>query len=209
VEVTPRGTDPARFRPDLDDRREVRRELGISEDELVVGFMARAEPYKGLRILIDALAEIRRRGRTVPLVMAITPEATWARRHARRREVADRMVWPGWEVDVARQLRAADLFALPSAYETYCQAAHEAAATGLPVVAPRVSGIRELVGDDEAGVLVDRNADSVADAIVRLEDPSLRAALGAAGRQRCEDQTIDGFAEATMDLYERLLARPS
>jgi glycosyltransferase involved in cell wall biosynthesis len=206
VELTPRGTDPSLFRPDPGDRRQVRTELGIGEDELVAAFIARDEPFKGLPLLIDALAEIRSRGRRVPLVVVISPETAWARRQAISRGVAGRLLRPGWPADVPRYLRAADLFVLPTGYETYSQAAHEAAATGLPVVGTRVSGIRELIGDDEAGVLVERSAGSVADAIVRLEDPSLRARLGAEGRRRCEAETIDGFVKSTLGLYERLLA---
>jgi glycosyltransferase involved in cell wall biosynthesis len=207
VEVTPRGTDIERFRPGSSDRRAVRAELGIPEDEVVVAFMARAERYKGLPLLIEALAEIRESGRQPPLVLAITPRASWARRQARELSVEDRVLWPGWEVDVPRYLRCADLFALPTRYETYCQAAHEAAATGLPVVGTRVYGMRELIGDDEAGLLVERSAGSIADAIIRLEDPALRARLGAEGRRRCEAETTDGFVESTLELYERLLAR--
>jgi glycosyltransferase involved in cell wall biosynthesis len=206
VEVTPRGTDPSEFRPDPADRRRMRAELGIPEDEWVVAFMARAERYKGLPLLIDALAEVRSRGRRVPLLLAITPEARWARRRAGRRGVADRVMWMGWGVDAPRCLRAADLFASPTGHETYGQAAHEAAATALPVVGTRVCGVRELIGHDEAGLLVERSAGSIADAIIRLEDPSLRARLGAEGRRRCEAETIDGFVEATLGLYERLLA---
>ncbi len=209
VGVTPRGTDPLRFRPDRADRRRVRAALGIAEDDVVVAFMARAEPYKGLPLVIDALAELRQRGRPAPLLLAITPDAPWARWRAEQRGVADRVIWPGWEVEVAEYLRAADLFALPSAYETYCQAAHEAAATGLPVIGTAVSGIRELIGNDEAGLLVERSAPAVAEAILRLQDPTIRARLGAEGRRRCERETIDGFVEATLELYERLLVARS
>jgi len=209
VAVTPRGTDPLRFRPDVGERNRHRMRLGLRKGELVVAFMARAEPYKGLPLLIEALAELRARGRRPPRLLAITPESPWARRRAERLGVADRVVWPGWEVNVAAHLRAADVFALPSAYETYCQAAHEAAATGLPVIGTAVSGMRELIGEDEAGIVVARNARAVADAIIRLEDSALRTRLGAEGRRRCERETIDGFTEATLGLYERLLASRS
>ena len=67
--------------------------------------------------------------------------------------VADRVRFLGYRVDVERVYQAADIFVLPTAYETFCRAAHEAAACGLPVVAPPVPGIRELIGEDEAGIL--------------------------------------------------------
>ncbi len=62
----------------------------------------------------------------------------------------------------------------------------EAMLTGLPVVASRVRGVREQVLDGATGILVPpRTAGPLADALARLAgDPGLRAAMGAAGRER-------------------------
>ena len=92
---------------------------------------------------------------------------------------------------VAAALRDADVLAAPSVptrggkREGIPVVLMEAMATGLPVVASRLSGIPELVTDGVDGLLVPPGDDAaLADALARLAaDPSLRARLGAAGRE--------------------------
>lgn len=84
----------------------------------------------------------------------------------------------------------ADLLCLPSGADAAPWAVLEAMASGTPVVASTVGGIRDLVGDDEAGLLVpfgDRRA--LREAVLSLvDDPDRRAQLGAAARRRCEER---------------------
>jgi glycosyltransferase involved in cell wall biosynthesis len=71
-----------------------------------------------------------------------------------------------------------------SAYETFCRAAHEAAVSGLPVVVPPLSGIRDLVGDGEAGVCVRTDAEGTGVALRLPSDARLREQLGAEASAR-------------------------
>jgi glycosyltransferase involved in cell wall biosynthesis len=90
--------------------------------------------------------------------------------------------------------------------ETFCRAAYEAAACGLPVVATPVDGVTELIGDSEAGQLVERDAASVGRALVRLAaDRELRARLGNEGRRRSLECTLERCVDALLDMYDRLL----
>jgi glycosyltransferase involved in cell wall biosynthesis len=211
VVTVPRGTNTERFRPPLPGERErLRAELGISGGEHVAILIARAERYKGLPLALAALAELRRRGRRPPLLLVSTPDKRWAPRLARELGVADRVRFLGWRPGIDRHLRAADVFVLPTAYETYCQSAHEAAATALPVIATPVSGIRELIEEGRAGIAVALDPVPIADALARLEDdPGLRARLGRSGRRWVEGEDLSRFARETVDLYERLLAEPA
>jgi glycosyltransferase involved in cell wall biosynthesis len=97
---------------------------------------------------------------------------------------------------------------LPSDYETFSLAAHEAAASAIPVVATRVSGVEDLVGDRRAGLLVERRADEFAAAIDRLAgDPSLRARMGEEGRRRASALTWDHAVSSILAVYDDLLDR--
>ena len=71
---------------------------------------------------------------------------------------------------------------------------------------PPVHGTREIVGDDEAGLIVERNFEAVADAVIRLAgDPALRARLGRAGRRRALEFTPERNTERILAFYRELL----
>jgi D-inositol-3-phosphate glycosyltransferase len=112
----------------------------------------------------------------------------------------------GARTEVEPFYRAADIFVLPTLYETFSLVAHEAAACRLPIVATRVSGIQDLVGDDEAGLLVERDPRAVGEALARLAvSNELRDAMGAEGRRRVAQQTWGRSAASVVDLYRALL----
>jgi colanic acid/amylovoran biosynthesis glycosyltransferase len=114
-----------------------------------------------------------------------------------------RLVGPRTRVEIASLHREADVFVTPSvrtkrgAREGIPVVLMEACASGLPVVASRISGIPELVEDGVSGFLVPPGMPSdIADAIRRLHDnPDLRRAFGAAGRNKCVRE-FDAFTNA-------------
>jgi glycosyltransferase involved in cell wall biosynthesis len=101
---------------------------------------------------------------------------------------------------------AADIFALPTAAESYGLAPAEAVAAGLPVVATRTGAIPEIVG--EAGLLVDtRDPAAFVGAVHRvIEDPELRRSLALAARRR-ELPSAEDLAARIGKIYERVIAQ--
>jgi glycosyltransferase involved in cell wall biosynthesis len=105
-------------------------------------------------------------------------------------------------VDLYRQ---ADVFVMPSYYESFGISCLEAMAFGLPVVATRAGGLPEVVQDGVTGVLVaPGDAHALADAITHLlRDPELRRRLGNQGRERVlAEFTADRVARETLRVYE-------
>lgn len=126
---------------------------------------------------------------------------------ARRLGIAGRVELPGATRDVEAEYAAAQLFAMPSAYESFGLTTAEALAHGLPVVGfADCPGTNELVGDGGNGLLVDGadRAAALAEGLGRLMASSdLRGRLGAAG-----PASIEAFApERVADIWEGLLAR--
>jgi len=122
--------------------------------------------------------------------------------------VSDRVRLPGARNDIPSQLAMLDLLVLPSRWEGMPNAALEAMASGLPVVATRVGGTPEVVADGETGVLVaPGDADALAEALGRLiHSPALRAQMGAAGRTRVESYfALNRIVAAVQELYETML----
>jgi glycosyltransferase involved in cell wall biosynthesis len=184
----------------------VRVELKARDDEVVALFAGNAFRQKGLAVTIEALGLAAAGGdESLRLWVAGYGDAERYAAVARDRGVGDRVRFLGVRDDIARVYAAADLLVLPTVYETFCLVAWEAAATGLPLVVTLENGLHELVGDGQAGLAVDREPRTVANALLALAaDPGLRGSLGAAGRRIALDQSWDRTAERTLELYREL-----
>jgi UDP-glucose:(heptosyl)LPS alpha-1,3-glucosyltransferase len=206
--VAPNGTDAERFQPDPIVRRDVRLSERVKPTDVVALFLGGDWDHKGLKLAIDGLARASSEldEQLLLWVVGLGNERRF-RAIAESGDVGDRVRFFGVVTDPQPLYQAADIFVLPTLYETFSLAAFEAAASGLPLVAPAVSGIEELIGKDEAGIIVERTPESVASALVRLAaDEELRMRLGEVGRRRAAKYTWDRSVESIVRLYGQLLA---
>jgi len=206
--IVPTAIDTTRFRPDEDAREELRHSEGVGPDEQIALFVGRDWELKGLPEAIQGLAQASRLGQNAMRLWVLgTGNLHKYEAVAASAGVAERVHFFGIRRDIERFYQASDLLVLPTLCEMFCRAAHEAAACGLPIVATRANGIAELIGDDEAGLPVERDAVSVGRALARLaSDRALGSRLGEEGRRRSLVYTEDRTVEALLDAYERLLA---
>jgi len=109
--------------------------------------------------------------------------------------------------ELAAVYASLDVFVHSGPYETFGQTLQEAAASGLPVVAPAAGGPLDLVDDGVTGFLVPPgDPDAFADAVARLAaDPALRAAFGAAGRRRVLGRTWTALTDELIGHYAAVL----
>ncbi len=184
---------------------ERRTALGLGTDDVLVVTVTRLAPQKNLDLLLDVAARTRdRTGLAYALVGGGPLHDALARR------VADEglpVTLVGPSDDVASWLAAADLALLPSRWEARALVAQEALLAGVPLVATRVGGVPELVGD--AAVLVDPDdAEGAARAVRDLaDDPAARRRLAEAGRRRAGGwPDEDDVADETAALYRHVLA---
>lgn len=207
IAVTPNGVDRRRFRPEPLLRRRLRAELHVPDGDFVGLFVGGDWDRKGLALGIEGLAHARTRtARPLWLWVVGAGDEARFRALAQKEGVADRVVFFGPRRDAERFYSSADAFVFPTAYEAFPLVALEAAAAGLPIVAPLVNGIEELVGKGEAGIPVERTAASVGAALRRLaEDGILHGSLAAGARRRSEAFTWDRSADDVMALYAELL----
>jgi glycosyltransferase involved in cell wall biosynthesis/GT2 family glycosyltransferase len=204
--VTMNGVDPCRFRPDRRVREEMRARMAVAPESCVALFVGGDWDRKGLAEAIGGVAYARGRGASITLWVVGPGDRTRFQALARRRGVADEVVFFGHRGDTESFYRAADVFVLPTLYETFCLAAFEAAVAGLPVVVTRVHGAVDLVGDGAAGICVERTPEAVGAALVRLaSDADLRASLGAAGCDRSHQYPWRRSVDAVLAVYARLL----
>ena len=115
----------------------------------------------------------------------------------------------GLQSNVDRILPQCDVLLMMSRAESFCLAALEASACGLPVVAPRVGGLPEVVVDSETGLLVAARDEPAAAAAVLglLRDEQRRIAMGQAAARRAVAYSTDSVVGRYEALYARLVQR--
>ncbi len=176
--------DPARF--DAETRRHKRQELGVGDDQVLVGTVGRMVAEKGYPELVEAAAGLDDRVAVVAIGPADPEKADALGGDFTARAQAAGVQLLGMRTDVDEWYHAMDVFALPSHREGFPRAAMEAAAMGLPVVATDIRGCREVVEPGVNGHLVPvGDAAALRAAIADLAgDPHLRSEMGAASRER-------------------------
>jgi glycosyltransferase involved in cell wall biosynthesis len=214
VDELPNGVDLERFHPDAGgDELRIRHGLG-SEDRVVlfVGALDTPHYFKGVDVLLRAIARLNRQ--TVKLVIVGDGDLrTVYERHASVLGLQGRVVSAGRVPDEALPgyYGLCDVLVLPSTTsgEAFGLVLLEAMASGKPVVASDLPGVRSVVETGEDGLLVQpRNPDDLAAKLVTLLDaPQLRSQMGKRGRAKVEQRygwrAIGARLEA---VYEKVLS---
>jgi glycosyltransferase involved in cell wall biosynthesis len=165
------------------DRRAVRTDLGVRDEERLIVTVARLHPQKDLATALRALGRLD--SRSVLAIVGDGPLDEELRRTARELGLQDRVRFLGYRSDATDYVAAADVFCLSSVWEARALAAQEAIVLGVPVVATDVGGMAELIEDGASGRLVPKGDDAaLATALAELLDsPALRTRLASRARR--------------------------
>jgi len=215
ISVIRNGVDLGRFdNPPAPEQ--LRRQLGLPDNTLLVGVVSRLTRLKGLEHFLEAAATVRARipavrflvvGETSPMDRQYLDEL---RQYAARCGVADHVIFTGLRTDVPAVLASLTVSVMPSLNEALSNVVLESMAAGAPTVATKVGGTPEALIDGVTGVLVPpADSAALADAITALlRDPQSAAQLGRAARARIADHfSVRRMVCATEDLYTELLER--
>ncbi len=196
--VLPEPPTPAR-------RAAARRRLAVSDEDFVVGIVARLSAQKAHDVLFEAIARCRTEVPRIKLVVIGGGD-----REAELRRLAQSLGidavtnFLGVRRDVAELMPGFDAVCLSSVHEGVPLTLIEAMAAGVPVVATDCGSVRDIVEDGAQGFVVPvRDPDTLADRLILLHsDTGLRRRLGAEARRRAEQ---DFSIDHTVNGYQRLL----
>ncbi|MHB1559484.1 MAG: glycosyltransferase [Isosphaeraceae bacterium] len=205
------GMDADAFLNPPRSREEVRRELGLADDDVAFATVARLFELKGhddILAIAQRVVSENPRVRFVWIGDGILRDRFLAdieRLGLRSSFILTGLVPPG---RIPELLQAVDAVVHPSLREGLARVLPQSLLVGRPAISYDVDGAREVVVPETGILLSPRDLEGLAGGILRLaDDPELRAAMGAEGRRRFADQ----FRHETMtrelrSLYERLLA---
>lgn len=196
VRVIPNGVDLEAYPPAPTDatKRNARRELGLPVDRTLLLYYGHLTPWKGVRVLVEALPKALEDNPDADLVIARThygKDEQAIRARLRELGLAERVKFLGI-CDVPMLLQAIDCGVVPAtaAVGTACHpnVVLEYHSAGVPIVASRVGSIPEAVVDGHTGLLANPgDAQDLGEKLQRLlADPALRRRLGHEARKHAE-----------------------
>lgn len=171
------------------DQETARRELGLPQDRMIIGWIGRLIPIKGCDVFLEALAGL---GPDTPawhgVIVGDGPERAALEEQAHSLEIAGQVTFAGSVPEAARIVKALDLFVLSSRSEGTPMTILEVMGAGVPVIATAVGGVPEVVDAPRAGWLVPPEDPVTLARTLQMVmgDYDRRTNRGRAGRDRAE-----------------------
>lgn len=221
VQIIPCGVDTTLFQPQA--RPQARRALALPEAAPMALFVGRLQPLKGLGTFLRAVHLVRQQYPTLHGLIVgggvdagdphEAEELGRLRALAEHLDLTPHLIFARAQPQetLVQYYAAADVFVMPSHYESFGMVVLEAMACGLPVVASRVGGLASTVVHERTGLLAPvGDWHAFAQAIMRvLAAPTLRHALAHASVQRAQTYAWPRVVERNMQLYQRLIRQQS
>ena len=207
VRVWSRGVDQDRFSPHFRSR-ELRARLGATDDTLLVAYVGRLAPEKGIDVALEGMRQVlARNGSRVRFALAGDGPA-----EERCRAIAP----PGTVFvgrldgrDLSEFYASADVFVFPSITETFGNVVLEAMASGPAVIAPDWGATTELATTETALQFAAQSPAALASAVERLlEDRALRERLSAAALAVARTRTWDAVFDRLVNDYREVVTQP-
>ena len=209
--IIPNGFDPDEFKPNHQARLEVRQELGLASDILLVGMTARFDPVKGHVDFLKAAGALVRSGVDAHFVMighGVTFENEILSSIITQENLGGRVHLLGQREDLPRLYASLDMFSLASYGEGFPNVAAEAMLCGVPCAVTDVGDAKLIVGGT-GRVVPPRDSTALANAwnsLLSLSDFD-RQSLGARARQRIiECYSLEKMVSAYDQLYRDIMA---
>jgi len=180
------------------------------EGELLGAMVANFHAYKGHRLVVEAWRRLRGRAPARLVLFGAGPDEPAVRRLVTAAGLEGEIIFAGARIDADRLAGQFDFSLLASSEEGFPNALMEAMAAGVPVIAPTVGGVPELVRDGMDGLLfTPGDAGALAGRVGELAaDAGLRRRLGEAGRARiAADFSTAAMVTGVQAAYEDALRR--
>ncbi|SJZ46631.1 glycosyltransferase family 4 protein [Selenihalanaerobacter shriftii] len=211
IQVIYNGVDIDEFNLEIESG--LKQELEIKEDEFLIGTVGRLGIKKNQELLIKAAAILKESNPEIKYVIVgkdSSPKKSYEQklhRLIREFKVEDRVVLLGFRENISKILADLDLLVIPSKEESFGIIAVEGMAMEVPVIASGVGGLKEVIKDEETGILFAMDeVNELCESIIELIDnESKRDKLSKIGRREVERRfSVGRMLEETINLYHKL-----
>ncbi len=208
VHVIPCGVDLKLFVPQS--RQQAREKLGLRQQQPVILFVGRLDPFKGPDLLLRAAAMMEEDAQIVIVGGKLTgdPYLQQLRALSAELKLSSRVRFLGAQPqqELPMIYSAADITVMPSYHESFGMAAVESLACGTPVVATRAGGLTTVVRHGETGYLVPRCPGFFAERLdTLLRDPTLLEQMRRSARPSILQFSWKSVSSQMSDLYDDVL----
>ena len=191
IELLYNGVDVVKFNPEIAKRESIRKEFKISENEIVIGMIARFSPGKGHEEFLESVKILSSKLSNLKFIIvgeASRGEDEYANsiKSLAEKLAIKNIIFAGFRSDTPDVLSALDIFIFPSHAEAFGLALIEAMAMEKPSVCANADGVLDIAVDGKTNLLFqNKNADDLAAKTEQLiVDEKKRLLMGKAARER-------------------------
>ena len=202
------GIDLKIFEPAVD-KLYKRKSMGVRENDFVITNVGRFSREKNQRLLLDAAQDILEVIPNAKIVFVGDGELKeQLEDKAKAKGLAGRVFFLGTRNDVPEILKASDCFVNCSVSESFGLAIVEAMAAGMPVIATDVGGVKEIITNNETGILIKADdKEALIKAVLRIrDDVAYRTEIIKNAKERANKRyNIDNMVQEYSNLYKEVL----
>lgn len=194
------------------DREKIREKYGVKNNEILLFVMTRLTAEKNMEFLVDAVLEVLRENNSAKFMICGDGNLkNILEKKVSDAGLIDKTVFIGIVSDNEKKnyYAAGDIFVYASKSETQGMVLTEAMYSGLPIIAVRATGVKDIIEDGRTGFLVSENKDEFRAAVQNLiDDENLRKKFGDEAKEAAREKyTSSVCAEKMIEVYEKEIER--
>lgn len=214
IEIVFNGIDTDKFSPENSNRKKIRDEFEVKDDEILIGMLARFSPGKGHEEFLQAAEILSKKYSHLKFIMvgeASRGEDQYANqiKKVSKELNLNNVIFTGFRTDINDILSAMDIFAFPSHAEAFGIALAEALSMGVPSVCANTDGVLDISVDGETSLLFEKQSSSdLAEKLERLIlDIELRKKFSSNSRKRAKQLfDLKIIMDKTVNIYNKLIS---
>lgn len=210
IHIIYNAVDLETFKPDPSARESVRQQFGFSDKDIVVGFLGRFHPVKGVDLLVQAMPLLFQKDSSFKLLLlGDGPLRDSLKKQTLTDGTDSHICFAGFQENAAYFMNAFDIACIPSRQEPFGIVALEVMSMNIPLVCSRADGLAELIQDNENALgLTELSPEEIALRILDLsQNESLRKRLQKNASVFCQQYGIPQFVRRIGDAYGRIIKK--